>query len=151
MLYITNPPTYLPTYLPRWTFYIYILRCCLPTYLDDITEGWDLTTRHQPHRWTFYDELSLSCLAINSLNHFSFSHTWQVQTIKLFLKNVPCPASFSFIFVFSNNTFFTTNKSVKCPSSLRCWDSNPQPSEWKSPPITTGPGLPPSNYKTCCC
>ena len=28
----------------------------------------------------------------------------------------------------------------KCPSSIQCWDSNPQPSEHKSPPITTRPG-----------
>ena len=32
----------------------------------------------------------------------------------------------------------------KCASSLRCWDSNPQPSEHESPPIITMPGLPPS-------
>ena len=30
-----------------------------------------------------------------------------------------------------------------CPSSLRCMDSNPRPSEHESPPITTRPGLPP--------
>ena len=32
----------------------------------------------------------------------------------------------------------------KCASSIRCWDSNPQPSEHESPPIITMPGLPPS-------
>ena len=31
----------------------------------------------------------------------------------------------------------------KCPSSIRCWDSNLQPLEHESPPITTRPGLPP--------
>ena len=31
----------------------------------------------------------------------------------------------------------------KCPFSLRRWDSNPQPLECESPPITTRPGLPP--------
>ena len=31
----------------------------------------------------------------------------------------------------------------KCPSSRRCWDSNPQPLEQESLPITTRPGLPP--------
>ena len=31
----------------------------------------------------------------------------------------------------------------KCPSSIRCWDSNPRPSEHESPPITTRPGFPP--------
>ena len=25
--------------------------------------------------------------------------------------------------------------------SIQCWDSNPQPSEHESPPITTRPGL----------
>ena len=29
-----------------------------------------------------------------------------------------------------------------CPSSIWCWDSNLQPSEYESPPITTRPGLP---------
>ena len=32
----------------------------------------------------------------------------------------------------------------KCPSSIRCRDSNPRPLEHESPPITTRPGLPPS-------
>ena len=30
-----------------------------------------------------------------------------------------------------------------CPSSIRYWDSNPQPSGHEPPPITTRPGLPP--------
>ena len=29
---------------------------------------------------------------------------------------------------------------------MRCWDSNPQPLEHESPPITTRPGLPPKIY-----
>ena len=33
----------------------------------------------------------------------------------------------------------------KCPSSIRCRDSNPRPSECESLPITTRPGLPPNN------
>ena len=36
-------------------------------------------------------------------------------------------------------TFFITNKCEKCPSSIRCWDSNWQPLEHESPPITTRP------------
>ena len=37
---------------------------------------------------------------------------------------------------------FTTNKCVKkCPSSIQCWDLNPQPSGHESVPITTRPGL----------
>ena len=29
----------------------------------------------------------------------------------------------------------------KCPSSIRRWDSNSQPSDYESPPLTTRPGL----------
>ena len=36
-------------------------------------------------------------------------------------------------------TFFITNKCEKCPSSIRCWDSNWQTLEHESPPITTRP------------
>ena len=36
---------------------------------------------------------------------------------------------------------FTTNICEKCPSSIRCRDSNSQPLEQQSPPITTRPGL----------
>ena len=35
----------------------------------------------------------------------------------------------------------------KCPSSIRCRDSNPRPSECESLPFTTRPGLPPYNYR----
>ena len=31
----------------------------------------------------------------------------------------------------------------RCPSSIRCRDLNPRPSECESLPITTRPGLPP--------
>ena len=30
----------------------------------------------------------------------------------------------------------------KCPSSIRHWDSNLQPSDYESPPLTTRPVLP---------
>ena len=46
----------------------------------------------------------------------------------------------SFIFGLFKETslqFFTTNICGKCPSSIRCQDSNPQPSERESLPITT--------------
>ena len=46
----------------------------------------------------------------------------------------------------TNITMFTTNLCEKCPSSIRCWDSNSRPSEHGSPPITTRPGLPPCRY-----
>ena len=40
-------------------------------------------------------------------------------------------------------TIFTTNKCEKCPSSIRCQDSNSQPSDYESTHLTTRPGLPP--------
>ena len=46
----------------------------------------------------------------------------------------------------TNITIFTTNICKKCPSSIRCWDSNPQPSIHEFLPITTVPGVPSSFY-----
>ena len=70
------------------------------------------------------------------------------KNLVFFKKNGPTPAAFSIIFklnVFSNNQYNFYNKYVrKCPSSIRCRDSNPPPSERQSLPITTRPGLPPS-------
>ena len=37
---------------------------------------------------------------------------------------------------------FTANKCEKCPSSIRCWDSNPRPEEHKSPSITNRSSFP---------
>ena len=45
----------------------------------------------------------------------------------------------------TNITIFTSNKCEKCPSNIRCWDSNPRPSEHESSHITTRPGLPPNH------
>ena len=42
----------------------------------------------------------------------------------------------------TNITIFTKNKCETCPSSILWWDSNPQPSEHETPPITIRPGLP---------
>ena len=44
-------------------------------------------------------------------------------------------------------TFLQPINLKKCPSSKRCWDSNPGPSEHESHPITTRPGLPPTTFK----
>ena len=41
---------------------------------------------------------------------------------------------------FQTNKFY--NKGEKCPSSIRCWDSNPWQLEHETPPITTRPRLP---------
>ena len=59
-------------------------------------------------------------------------------------KDWPSPASVSFIFVFSNkhyNFYIKYMWKKFCPSSIWCRDSNPQPSEHESPPITTRPRL----------
>ena len=48
-------------------------------------------------------------------------------------------------FVYSNNTFYNFLQQInvkKYPSSIWCRDSNLQPLEHESPPITTRPGLP---------
>ena len=42
----------------------------------------------------------------------------------------------------TNITILTTNKCEKYPSSIWRRDSNSQPSDYKSPPLTTRPGLP---------
>ena len=53
-----------------------------------------------------------------------------------------------FVFsVFLKKQYNFYNKSMwkmSCPSSKRCWDSNPQPFEHKSSHITTRPELPPN-------
>ena len=47
----------------------------------------------------------------------------------------------SFSFSLSHtNIIFTTKICDKCPCSIRCHDSNPQPLEHESAPITTRPG-----------
>ena len=81
---------------------------------------------------------------------------------RIFFKNGPSPASFSFIFGHFQtniNTIFTTNQCEKmsCPSSIRRQDSNPQPLKRESLPITTRPGLPPilhhriAHFNPCKC
>ena len=54
-------------------------------------------------------------------------------------------ASFCLFFVFSKQTLQSVQQyNVKiCPSSVRCWVSNPQPLECQSPPITPWLGLRP--------
>ena len=64
---------------------------------------------------------------------------------KIFFLNGHSQPLYVYFPLFNTNiTTFTTNKCEKCTSSIRCWDSNPRPSEHKSPPITTRPGLPPN-------
>ena len=49
----------------------------------------------------------------------------------------------------TNNTIFTANQCEKCPSSIQRRDSNPQPFEHETSPITTRPGLPPNLHIVC--
>ena len=69
----------------------------------------------------------------------------------LFLKNGPDPASFSFIFGLFKQTvqFLQQINAKKCPSSIQCWDLNPQPLEHELSPITTRPGLSYQNVFLC--
>ena len=63
----------------------------------------------------------------------------------LFLKKWTNPGLFFvFIFVFSNKyyKFYNKYECEKCPSSIRHRDSNSQPSDNESPPLTPRPGLP---------
>ena len=65
----------------------------------------------------------------------------------LFLKKMGQPRPLFHLFsVFSNKhhyNFYNRYMWKKCPSSIRCRDSNPWPSERESLPFTTRPGLPP--------
>ena len=68
-----------------------------------------------------------------------------IQTLT-FLKKMgqPRPLFNLFLSFQTHITNFATNRYVKkYPSSIHCWDSNAQPLEHESTPITTRPGLPP--------
>ena len=59
----------------------------------------------------------------------------------------PRPLFRLFSVFFKQTTQFLQQIYVKkCPSSIRCRDSNPRPSERESLPITTRPGLPPNSF-----
>ena len=56
----------------------------------------------------------------------------------------PGPFYHLYLVLLNKQHFNFYNKYVKkCPSSIRYWDSNTQPIEHETPPITTRPGLPP--------
>ena len=79
-------------------------------------------------------------------NPLSYGGTPDHDNCVFFLKNGPTLASFSFIFGLFKQTslqFLQQIYEKKCPSSIRCRDSNPQHSVCESAPITTRPGLPP--------
>ena len=53
-----------------------------------------------------------------------------------------------FLSFLTNMTILKTNKCEKCPSSIRRWNLNSQPSDYEFPTLTTRPGFPP--YLECC-
>ena len=69
------------------------------------------------------------------------------NVLPTFFKKGPIPASFIIYFwSFQTNIIpiFKTNICEKMSIQYWCLDSNQRPSEHESPPITTGPGLPPT-------
>ena len=86
---------------------------------------------------------SVTKIVLNTIIKYVFTREVSFIIVILFWKNGPSSASFSFIFglFWTNITILTSNKCEKCPSSIWCWDSNLQPSEHESPPITTRPGV----------
>ena len=66
-----------------------------------------------------------------------------------FLKRANPGLFFFSFYLFKHVTNFTTDTfGEKCPSSIRCRDSNSWPLEHEPPPITTRPGLPPKKFET---
>ena len=73
-------------------------------------------------------------------------HRREQDELFYFFKYGPSQASFQFIFDFSSKHYNFYNKLCeKCPSSIRCWDSNPQPSEHEPTPLTTRSALLPKD------
>ena len=69
----------------------------------------------------------------------------EILQLYLFLKKWAIPDLFLVYFrLFKQTIQFLQQIDVKkYPSSIRCWDLNPRPSEDELPPITTKPGLSP--------
>ena len=66
-----------------------------------------------------------------------YFYVWAIAKALSFLKKW---AILSLFFVFSNKHYnFYNNFCENYPSSILCWDSNPQPSDCKSYPLTTRP------------
>ena len=70
------------------------------------------------------------------------SHLVTLLETYLLIFNKPTRPLLRF-FVLLNNTILTISTMRKCLSSIQRWDSNSQPFDNKSPPLTTRPGLPP--------
>ena len=69
----------------------------------------------------------------------------EISSLSIFMSH-PRPL-FVYFRLFQQTFLFYNRYMCKNPSSLRCWDLNPQPSGHESPPITTTPGLPPLESK----
>ena len=86
--------------------------------------------------WRFSRRLHLTYLLKAKQYLEKFSSSWQANVflksanVVFFSKNGPSPVSFVFIFsLFQTNIiqFLQQINLKKCPSSIRHWDSNPQP------------------------
>ena len=117
-------------------------------------------------KYFLLNPFKLYCFAFDSLSKYFFSNWPFTASFYLYFrlfdinKNICTLGSFFFkkmaqpwplfrlFSVFSNkhNNFYNNNIE-KYPSIIRCRDSNPQPLERESLPITNRPGLPP---KTSC-
>ena len=74
--------------------------------------------------------------------NLKYAHSWSLkmdQPRSLFLLFL--------VFLYKNFKFLHQIYVKKCPSSIRCRDSNPRPLECESLPITTRPGLPPKEER----
>ena len=86
------------------------------------------------------------CLNSQELNLHVASYSKMSQLALIFCNQFfkcAIPGLFFVYFLLLKQTFqFLCNKYLwKCPSSIRCWDSNSQPSAHESPPITATPRL----------
>ena len=78
-------------------------------------------------------------------NHWAQLTTWCLNRQKFFFKKKWANPGLFFVYFWSFetniDTIFTTNQCEKWTSSIRRQDSNPQPYEHESSPITTRPEL----------
>ena len=82
---------------------------------------------------------------IKTLNAFSVFYSTHFVCLSLcFFKMDQPPPLLLFIFSLSKQTSLQFLQQIhvkKCPSSVQCWVSNPQPLDHESSPMTTTPGL----------
>ena len=87
------------------------------------------------------------CLSLYSWQEllFCLPYTCSSNTVTSNFLNWPSSVSFSFFFrLFKQKLLFGHQiKCEKCPFSILYLDLSTRPSEHESPPIATGPGLPP--------